>query len=226
MRIIDKNTDFYDYLQYIYPDPTFTFDRRDSYLLTKEKICQNLYYYQSYNKYKNNYLLLQVCNTFWLFLIKITKINNVYNKPLEYSIELLNTWKNYNKKRVLIKLDIINFSYLITEVEKINVLIEAVNNNNYFLKKSLNEHIVYKDYKGTFQKVLKHIPILKACGIADYIDPLDIFLSFEEYFSLEKTSSERIEAYGTTNNDKIENHGFDLKFSFRGKNNEEKISQA
>ena len=43
MRIIDKNTDFYDYWQNVYKDDTFTFDRRDSFLLTKEILCSNLY---------------------------------------------------------------------------------------------------------------------------------------------------------------------------------------
>lgn len=50
MRIIDKQHDFYDYLQ----DPTdsIAFDRRGSFLLTKEEFCVGLRYqrygYQSY----------------------------------------------------------------------------------------------------------------------------------------------------------------------------------
>ena len=43
MRIIDKNTDFYDFYQNLYPDKTFTFDRRDSYLLTKDIMCDHLF---------------------------------------------------------------------------------------------------------------------------------------------------------------------------------------
>ena len=41
MRIIDNKHDFYDYLQ----DPTDTvvFDRRNSFLLTKEIMCDKLY---------------------------------------------------------------------------------------------------------------------------------------------------------------------------------------
>ena len=42
MRIIDKNTDFYDFYQDVYRDDTFTFDRRDSYILSKEMICNKI----------------------------------------------------------------------------------------------------------------------------------------------------------------------------------------
>lgn len=38
MRIIDKNSDFYDYFQNIYYDNSLTFDRRSSFILTKEMI--------------------------------------------------------------------------------------------------------------------------------------------------------------------------------------------
>lgn len=63
----------------------------------------------------------------------------------------------------------------------------------------------------------KHIPLLKATGFADQIDPLSIYLAFEEYFSLEKSSTERTESIGLTDREKIENHGFDIKRSFRGR---------
>ena len=42
MRIIDKNTDFYDFYQGIYRDDTITFDRTESFLLTKELMCEDL----------------------------------------------------------------------------------------------------------------------------------------------------------------------------------------
>jgi hypothetical protein len=47
---------------------------------------------------------------------------------------------------------------------------------------------------------------------------LDIYNAFEEYFSLERTSTERTESVGLTDKEKITNHGFDTKISFRGKN--------
>ena len=239
MRIIDKNTDFYDYLTNVYPDNTFTFDRTDSYLLTKEIMCDHLSIKKLYSKhYANrkhyNLLLLQICNTFWLFSVEITKIDE-YDKVKDYNIEHIATWKNFNKKRVLCNLDVISLPYWINnqvstgssfwntgyDIEKMrnkkNILINSINNNEFTNESSLNNHIIYRENKGHWDKTEKHIPLLKACGIANCIDPMDVFLAFDEYFSLEKSSSERRDPVGTTNNDKIESHGFDTKTSFRGK---------
>jgi hypothetical protein len=44
---------------------------------------------------------------------------------------------------------------------------------------------------------------------------MEVYQAFDEYFSLEKTASEKIEADGTTDKDRILNHGFDDKVSFR-----------
>jgi len=224
MRIIDKNTDFYDYYQNIYKDDTFVFDRRDSFLLTKEMLCNYLYINKYYSwilrQYKYNpfyFMLLQICNTFWLFVIEVTEIDN-YDKAKKYNIELLCQWKNYNKSRKLCELSIIDF-YHYTRDDKdyiynnINTFITAVNTNNYKLKKIIDEQTIYNGN----EKIKKHIPLLKACGIANCIDAHDVYLAFEEYFSLEKSSTERREPIGTTDIDKIESHGFDKKISFRGK---------
>jgi hypothetical protein len=239
MRIIDKNTDFYDYLSNVYTDNTFTFDRSDSYLLTKEIMCEHLFirkFYSRYNKIKkhHNFVLMQICNTFWLFLVEITKTDE-YDKVKDYKIELLTTWKNFNKSRELCKLDVISFPYWINgqltegsgfwvtgfDTEKINkkidTLIQAIDNNDYKVESNLNSYIIYRENKNDWDKTEKHIPILMACGIANCVEALDIYLSFEEYFSLEKSSAERREPIGTTNIDKIESHGFDKKTSFRGK---------
>jgi hypothetical protein len=224
MRIIDKNTDFYDYYQNIYKDDTFVFDRRDSFLLTKEMLCSYLYISKYYSwisrQYKYNpfyFVLLQICNTFWLFVIEVIEIDN-YDKVKKYNIELLCQWKNYSKLRKLCELSIIDFYHYIRDDKdniygNINTFINDVNINNYKLKKIINEQTIYNGN----EKIKKHIPLLKACGIANCIDAHDVYLAFEEYFSLEKSSMERREPIGTTDIDKIESHGFDKKISFRGK---------
>ena len=56
---------------------------------------------------------------------------------------------------------------------------------------------------------------IKACGIADLIDPVTVFCAIEEHFSMKKTISETTEARGTTDEDKAIMHGFDAKTSFR-----------
>lgn len=221
MRIIDKNNDFYDYLQNIYIDKTITFDRTDSYLLTKEIMCDNM-------KYVNEprdivFLLMQVCNKFWLFRITVTEVTE-WNTPKKYQIELISSWDNYDKKRELIRLDFIRFGISIyrsaLDTSKLHtseaftrsdVLVNAINTNDYDICDNITVHAFYNN--GT--KTVKHIPILKACGIADFIDPLEIYLAFEEYFMLEKSSGERTESVGLTDKEKIGNHGFDIKSSFR-----------
>ena len=178
MRIIDKNSDFYDYIQNIYYDNSLTFDRTNSFLLTKDFICSNIWDTNDDSKY----LLLQICNTFWLFLLKIKK--NTYNE------------------------------------KTLNIFIQKINTNDYKIRKNLNTYTIWQDFRGGFKKIKKDIPLLKACGIASIVNPVDIYLSIEEYFSLEKTASERTESIGITDIDKLENHGFDKRTSFRNiKNN-------
>ena len=99
----------------------------------------------------------------------------------------------------------------------IQTLKNAVDNNDCKIKSNLSYYKNSIPYKNTFKYEIKDIPILNACGIKDFIDPVDIFTAIEEHFSLEKTESERIEPIGATNNDKIVMHGFDTKVSFRGK---------
>jgi len=222
MRIIDKNTDFYDYLQNIYIDKTITFDRTDSYLLTKEIMWDNMKYISS-DPGDIVFLLMQVCNKFWLFRITVTEITKG-NMSKKYQIELISSWDNYDKKRELIQLAFIRFGISIYRsaldssklhtseaFKRSDVLVNAINTNDYDAYNNITTHAFYNN--GT--KTVKHIPILKACGIADFIDPLEIYLAFEEYFMLEKSSGERTESVGLTDKEKIGNHGFDIKSSFR-----------
>ena len=238
LRIIDKNTDFYDYIQNIYRDDSVTFDRTDSFLLTKEMFCDclgsvgNRYRYSSWNDIEGDYYaLLQVGNAFWLFYIEVTEWGGTYkDKPKAYTIDLLATWKNYDKERKLVSLDIVSFGYSVNKLyykyrdngatrkastqKAVNNFINAINTNDYKVEDSLNKKIIYN---GDGTKIEKHIPILKACGISSCVDPMEIYLAFDEYFSLEKQSTERIASLGITDKEKIENHGFDTKISFRGK---------
>lgn len=226
MRIIDKNTDFYDYLQNVYIDKSIVFDRTDSYLLTKEIMCDALKR-RAVQQY--NFLLLQVCNAFWLFLIEILEMTD-WCVPTRYSIELITSWKNYHKDRKLIDLSVIDFNLSVDHelrkgffgdydkskiMGKQEILIQAVNNGDFKVYKCIDSHTVYYGSGAGATKAAKHLPLLKACGVADFIDPLEIFLAFEEYFSLEKSSNERTESIGLTDTEKIGNHGFDKKKSFR-----------
>lgn len=236
MRIIDKNTDYYDYLQD--SEDTLVFDRRGSYLLTKDRLCEVLVpaYYNTiytkdtniYEKHRYKYVLLQCGATFWLIFLYDVRYNN-YGRPTEYKMELLSTWKDYSKSREILKLTEISFMYktLIRQKKKetyyefiksnVPRMVSAIQSNNLSNTYNLNGYEVGKSCKNKWIREIRTIPILTACGIADIIDPIDVFTSLEEHFSLLKTESERIDPIGATNDDKITMHGFDTKTSFRGK---------
>lgn len=234
MRIIDKNTDFYDYWQGVYPDRSVTFDRTDSFLLTKSMLCNHLYLLRNWHSgWKDRpqvFLLLQICHTFWLFLLEVTQVACEYDCPKDYTVDLVATWKNYDKRRSLIKLDIVSFGLGVSRllgyswgarkidkekaVGRAGILAKAIDSDDFKIERSIDRCIIYK---GDGTKVEKHIPILKACGIGNCIDSLEAYLAFEEFFSLEKSSKERTASKGLTDEEKVGNHGFDMKASFRGR---------
>ena len=225
MRIIDKNDDFYDYLQYTYPDGLVTFDRTDSFYLAP-KLILNCFDREGWRNTKvgdHGFILLQVCNSFWLFELTVTESDR--GTPKKYGVELLTTWKNYSKPRVLIRpewirIDYTIFAHLCEERWKYNHekavknapgLIQAIDTGNYRVVRSLGS------YREWYNEPLKTIPLLKGSGLSQHIDPLEMYLSIEEYFSLEKQAQERTESVGITDKEKVVNHGFDVKKSFRGK---------
>ena len=240
MRIIDRNVDFYDYLQ-DYND-TIVFDRRNSWLLTKQEVLRRIALHGvGYGKHlryirdEDNYrfVLLQCGATFWLFHLKITE-RDAENYPTDYEMELIISWKNFNKKREIIKLQTIGIGYPTNElfmegfwnnrtvnVDKLKAhakeIATAIDNNDYGEGNNLGVFIKSTSYKLGWKNEEMTIPLLKACGIGNLIDPIEIFTAIEEHFSLEKTEAERTEPLGATNNDKIIMHGFDTKSSFRGK---------
>lgn len=223
MRIIDKQHDFYDYLQ----DPTddIVFDRRGSFLLTKERFCDGIKYIRYYKDSGYRFVLLQCGVTYWLFLVTVT-MRDLYGAPADYNIELLINWKNYGGSNELIKLSLVSFNigmwdYRIHDFDtkkinaRVNDLKDAVDHGDYQLERNIGHYTKYTDHKGTYIHEEQDLPILKACGIADLVDPVSVFCAIEEHLSIDKAATETTEARGTTNEDKVIMHGFDAKTSFR-----------
>lgn len=236
MRIIDKYEDFYDYLQYVYHDFTFTFDRTGSEVLSKQWLLEQATWHRRRNEsYIGawDFLLLQVGSRFWLLVLEVTRLN-ANSEAADYKLHCLAHWTNYSKQRRLFDLSVPSFEWKVSRllydpkhrytrgegyqsescyVEKQleSTLIPAIDNNDYEIRRLLCRQITAKKDDGW------DFPILKEAGFSSCVDALDIFLAIEEYFSLEKQDAERTESAGLTNNEKIENHGFDTKISFRGK---------
>ena len=236
MRIIDKNTDFYDYLQV--DTDTLVFDRRGSYLIDKD------WMYGSLRSYRNNkgyrFLLLQCGATFWLIFAKVTEVE-ITRRVEDYSLEVLSTWRDYDKPNRLLTLEIIDPSYSLWKKfykkggswRKLNrkdpsSVIEVLKENIDDLKNSVIRNDYYVEYTAFKSDLEQNIyvddknkqftyPLLKASGLAEILDPVTLFASVEEYFLIEKLKAERTDPIGITDIDKVESHGFDKKTSFRGR---------
>lgn len=202
MRILDKNKDFYDYLQDY--ESNIVFDRRGSHILTNEE----LNFFPLYNRYKVNdvYLLLQIGYTNWLIVekpIKIIKDANGYNIVKDFSIELIETWKDYNKS-VDFKFGEIKNRYTI----------------EYLTSKKFNQDLALMDdiklgnfeYKNNLAE--KSPIVLNKTKLPSILNAQDIYLAIEEWLSHKKDD---VAHDSMTDKEKIISHGFDTKSSFRGK---------
>ncbi len=217
MRILDKHYDFYDCYQ-DYTD-NMVFDRRKSFVLTKDIICRNLY--EKKNYFGNYLILIQCGGTFWLELLMVTARNNF--TITDFTVQLLAQWRNYNKPNKLLVIEEVTsydklswrsdqYKYDVIMNNK-DIIVKAIDNNDYDRELLSTITVWDKDYN----RIKCNLPILKSSGLISVIDPFEFFIAIEEYFSIEKTKAETTEPKGATNDDKIIMHGFDTKTSFRGK---------
>lgn len=225
MRIIDRQTDYYDYLQDNGDD--LVFDRRGSRSLTKEEIRQTIsIVLESYIHVPHIFLILQCGATYWLLSVEgsISVNKDGYGKKIEdYDIELLSTWKDYNHSLELLSLKAIDFNeswkYDFYDKKWRRRKLERTLSKERLREVSskLRDAVINRDYKVYREYSYKDFLLLKSSGIPNVIGPEEIYNAIDEHFSLKKTAAESTVAEGTTNNDKIKNHGFDTKTSFRGK---------
>lgn len=223
MKIIDKYYDLYDHFQE-YND-SIVFDRRGSFLLTKQMVCDAMFKCNGDDPY--HWLLIQCGASFWLFLATVTKKEKRTPWqdrviPTDYKLEFIKSWKDYEIPSQLIKVSIYScpWSEYNRQTEKYNFVRDAkVDIVNYIYSVGCADVSTYKtcvQTKTGWDTIKYNIPLLKGIGIGNLVDPLEFFCAIEEYFSMKKTASERTEPLGATNDDKIIMHGFDTKTSFRG----------
>jgi len=233
MRIIDKNNDYYDYLQD--KEDNLVFDRRGSFVLTKQDILRAVNRrLNNFHRDPDNFMLLQCGATFWLIFVRGLDIEGERpnRRANDYSLRVVCSWKDYNALTKLLSLRFIDFN----EAWKYDIWDRSFQGRSY--EKEINEYklmkeaqtlkdaVIHKEYRNVgalkgfeYREDLSDFgyPILKASGFPNLIDPTETYNAIDEYFSLMKTATEFTEAKGTTNDDKIKNHGFDTKTSFRGK---------
>lgn len=202
MRIIDKNRDFYDYLQDY--DSDIVFDRRGSRILTNEELCV----WVLWGRYKpdDKYFLLQIGYTNWLILAKPTKINqDGYGGHIveDFSLELIEMWKDYDKS--------VDFKF--GDI-KTHYTLEYMTSKKFNHKTTLIDDIKLGnfEYKNNFTE--KSPIILNKTKLPSILNAQDVYLAIEEWLSHKKDD---IVHDSMTDKEKIVSHGFDTKSSFRGK---------
>lgn len=203
MRIIDKNRDFYDYFQDY--DSDIVFDRRGSRILSNEELNA----WSLYNRYKSEftdkYFLLQIGYTNWLILAKpinIDKNTYGYFTVNDFSLELAEIWKDYNKS--------VDFKF--GEI-KIHYTLEYITSKKFNHKTALIDDIKLGNFEYKNNFVEKSPIILNKTKLPSILNAQDIYLAIEEWLSHKKDDI----VYDTmTDKEKIVSHGFDTKSSFRG----------
>ena len=202
MRIIDKNRDFYDYFQEY--DSDIVFDRRGSRIITNEEL--NFWQlYNRYNNFENKYLLLQIGYTNWLILAKPTNIDkDTYGYFIvnDFSLELVEMWKDYNKS-VDFKFGNIKTFYTLEYLT-----------SKKFHKKALIDDIKLGNFEYKNNLAEKSPIILNKTKLPSILNAQDVYLAIEEWLSHKKDD---IVHDFMTDKEKIVSHGFDTKSSFRGK---------
>lgn len=207
MQILDKNKDFYDFYQNIYIDKTYTFDRRKSVYFHKEE--WNDIFFNSERNYI--YYVLQVGYSRYLYkitYIDVSKATVLIPSHLDnYKVELIKYWKNYD--------NLVDFEFGIAEE------LESYGYKNYhpaYEKQnidSLYNTELKKTYLYSSRLKDRSYPILYESGIASCTDSHQLYMDIEEWLSAQKEKELRTESKDITDKQKIINHGFDTRESFR-----------
>lgn len=204
MRIIDRNTDYYDFYQREYPDDYLVFDRRGSTIVNNKTINWMVQYADNRRAYVDQkdesrivYLLLESGYDKWVFPV-------MYKYSHEFGIEIteigVKQWKAYSSNPSRMILSIIQIPWL--------DIVKIASKRNHDILQLVKE--------GHFTRLnMIENPILGAGRLGGRADPFVLYNSIEDYLSFMKTSSERTESVGLTDKEKIVNHGFDQKRSFR-----------
>jgi len=213
MYILDKNKDYYDYVSGIYGvDKTITYDRRGSILIDEKELLDsfNLMHMNTYffDEKKVIFFILEIGYVQYLFKYSdfdLKKVNGALGmikyKLNSYKCELVHTYKN-------------NKHYFEKEIS----LVRYHPAYHYNWKRRKSEEFFAYDYedfsqgKVDIEKIIPN-PILRGTTVTTYILAEDIWKELSNYISAK--GNDKIVEIVNSDIQKLENHGFDKKVSFR-----------
>jgi hypothetical protein len=209
MYIIDKNKDYYDYLKGTYGiDKTIVYDRRGSIVLSNQYIID--YLRKEYHRLESiEHFILEIGDKQYLFSAKLyykkegflyVSTNGVFN--LE---KIFNDNKHYFEKEItIVSCNLENFHYSYNFMYK-----------GYKVKEFNYSSLSWADVLINENRLEQKIdnPILSNTCIPHFIPAKDIWISLMNYIS-SKYNDKTIDIKNS-DVDKIVNHGFDKKTSFR-----------
>jgi hypothetical protein len=206
MKILSKYKDYYDYLTGVWgEDPKLVLDRRE---YDAVELVENAVYYV----YVGNFIIEGFCKNGIIYygekLREIETVEEYYSKKKEYQnkamiltpCEYSRSYKGrryggtrYNTKWV--KTTITEGTGKLTTKEECPIIVQ---------QESPNTSSIVKTYR---------YPKLEEIGLPSFIDATDVYRMIADW--LAKRVDETELTTSTTNEQKIENKGFDTKTSFR-----------
>jgi hypothetical protein len=228
MRIIDKFKDYYDYLSnYSDTKDTVVFDRRGSIPLLKSDLVKYFAvddrgnFSPTFHKWDMKCRPLILCTGQKLFVFRMKNPTRTLSLISDYiydaEFELLGSYWNYEYNDSPIRLGATSYNPKKINLKKWNSELVDPDFKSMTLKDWKFEPIRKRINENIFRPIYAEIwpnPILISSGIPSIIPAEEIYQGLEQYISSKKTE-EKIESVGLTNIEKVINHGFDKKTSFR-----------
>jgi hypothetical protein len=202
MYIIDKNKDYYDYYKGIYGiDKTITYDRRGSIVLSEERLLDGITPCE-FNMAKSiEYFVLEVGTVQYLFRVEVHyNLVGISNQsvPYEGEFSLNNVFRDHKH-------------YFEKEIS----LVPARVDHGWYWRNKRNGATLVKSWDELEMQTNRFVnnPIVGGTSIAGLIDPRDIWIELTNFIS-SKYNDKTVDIVNT-DVDKIVNHGFDKRSSFR-----------
>ena len=210
MRIIDKYKDYYDFFGHKSEDKTLVYDRRGSTPLNKETVLFHIYRYS-----RDNSVTFGLQAGFKLFILQSIHLlaeHDPRTRILQHvtgDIQLVDSIDNFNWTGQPLQFVDLELSF-------------PRSNNRWYTYRSAWDRsyqnqlqtvpVMRKKDNGLPDEPLAEKPLLCDTAIPALIPPFEIYKNLEMYISSLKTEKTVDIA---TNDEKIINHGFDMKSSFR-----------